>query len=210
MIATCALSARAISSRTPASSDSSARALCVFALGLRLDALEFALLLARPHRSRAQLGNGRTRRLEIGARALDLRTQRALFRAYADALRLRARLSLARGIARADRGFGPHVRRVQYALGFRELLAQPTSASRRRRRLEPAGQNRALALEASAGDRASAGDLFAPQRDDRVAQAAPAHQLDAGFERRHDQHVAHEEVDDPLDSAARCRTSVWA
>jgi hypothetical protein len=79
------------------------------------------------------------------------------------------RLLLARGVASSDRRISRLVGGAQASLGlvepgvhFRQRFAQALS-------LETPRQDRALAHEASARDRAPAGDLLAVERYDRVA-----------------------------------------
>ena len=71
---------------------------------------------------------------------------------------------------------------MRRALRGGEHFAQPGQLFGERARLRAPRQDRALALVAAAGDRAAAADLFAFERDDRIAEIAPAHELDADVE----------------------------
>ena len=88
------------------------------------------------------------------------------------------------------------MRRVQLALARVQLGAQLDERFAQRLSLDAPRKNRPFALEASAGNRSAARDLFAGKRDDGVAQSAFAHERDAGGELIDDQDVAHEEVHD--------------
>ena len=168
----------------------------VAALGLGLGALVLVLALREQRGGGAQLRCRRAGRLQLRTRAFDLAGERGELRAQADELRFGLGLLAARGIALADRDFRALMRRAQAALGVLEFRVHADERVAQTLRLKAPREDRALAREASAGDRAAAGDLLAAKRDDRVAKTAPANELDSGLKLVDDQHVADQEAHD--------------
>ena len=156
-------------------------AIGVAAARVGFDAFEAALQVARPLRALRQLRYPRARRVEFGRHAFEVAAGCRRFRAHLGQLQFDARQPFAQALATLDRRFGSPVRRVQRAFALVQLGAQLDQRFAQSARLNATRQNRAFALEASAGNRTAAGDLLAGQRDDGVAQSALAHEGDSGL-----------------------------
>ena len=183
-------------------------ALLVAPLRLGLRTLVLAFELPRSRRARAQFRRQSASRFQIGVRALDLRSQRVDFSSQSDRLRFDSGLALASGIPRPDCTLRTQMRGAQSALYFFELRSHFDQCFAQARRLESTRENRALAGKASSGDCASARNLLAAERHDRIPQAAPANELDSDLQRRDDQNVPDEKVHDAGEARRRAHERV--
>ena len=171
-----------------------------------LVALVLALGFSRAGQPRAKIGRRCARGFEIRVRALGLNAERGSLCTQGHQRRFDARLTLARGVARDECGVGARVRRVQPAVGRLEFARfSSMSASRRlaawkrRERIERSRTKRPPVIAPPPVICSPPSVTIVSRRPRPRTSSMPTSSV------VDDQHVAHQEFDDPDELRRRAR-----